>query len=210
MSSKYHDQTIALAGVIQAAILVDNLAREGQIDPAELETLVRAVLSTNPHSTLEIFGTVPDLRLGLNGLRQLLSRQGQGLNNEILRYAMSLLHIESKIRKNAHLLEQIGAGIERTRGQIEYFKSDTHDSVIGSLAQTYLDTISKLSFRIQVTGNPTLLQDERIANRIRAALLFGARSAILWRQVGGRRWQFLLSRNKLLKAAQEIQTRGLH
>jgi high frequency lysogenization protein len=210
MTSKVHDQVLALAGVMQAAVLVDTLAREGQIAPEELKTLVRGVANTSPASVMEVYGSIPELRLGLNGLRSLLSREGQGVNAEVVRYCMSLLHIESKVRKNSALMDKLAAGIERTKGQIEYFNSESHESVVGSLAQCYVDTISTLSFRIQVTGNPTLLQDDRIASSIRAALLFGVRSAILWRQMGGRRWHFLVKRQKLLAIAREIQTRGLH
>lgn len=210
MSNSIEDQVVALAGVMQAAMLVDTLAREGQIAPEELKTIVRAVTNTSPASVLDVYGSIPDLRLGLNGLRSLLSREGQGVNAEIVRYCMSLLHIESKVRKNQALMTKLGSGIDRAKSQIEYFESETHESVVGSLAQCYVDTISTLSFRIQVTGNPTLLQDDRTASSIRAVLLFGVRSAILWRQVGGRRWHFLVKRNKLLQTAREIQTRGLH
>lgn len=42
------------------------------------------------------------------------------------------------------------------------------------------------------------LQDSRNADKVRALLLAGIRSAMLWRQLGGRRWQLLFSRRKLL------------
>jgi len=42
------------------------------------------------------------------------------------------------------------------------------------------------------------LQQSTNAARIRALLLAGIRSARLWRQLGGHRWQLLFSRRKLL------------
>jgi len=210
MSNNFMEQTLALAGVIQAATLVDELARNGAINSEDLETTVKSILNTNPNSVLDVYGDIPNLRIGLNGLRNLLSNESKGTTQEIVRYAMSLIHIEGKLRKNSKLLDNLFQGILKAQGQSEYFDSLTHDAVIGSLASAYSDSISKLNFRIQVTGNATLLQDERIASRIRAILLSGVRSAVLWQQKGGRRWHFLFYRNKIKKMAQEIQTRGLH
>ena len=45
------------------------------------------------------------------------------------------------------------------------------------------------------------LQNPRNAERIRALLLAGIRSATLWRQLGGNRWQLFFSRRKILKDA---------
>ena len=55
-----------------------------------------------------------------------------------------------------------------------------------------------------VSGENHLLTDSAIANRIRALLLCGMRSAILWRQLGGSRWQLLLKRATFVKQAQHI------
>lgn len=46
-------------------------------------------------------------------------------------------------------------------------------------------------------GDYNYLQQARIANQIRALLLAAIRSATLWRQVGGSRWQLLLQRKIL-------------
>lgn len=44
--------------------------------------------------------------------------------------------------------------------------------------------------------------------KIRALLLAGVRSAVLWRQVGGRRWQLFLWRNKFAKLAKKLIEQG--
>ncbi|MEK7758734.1 MAG: DUF489 family protein, partial [Pseudomonadota bacterium] len=48
------------------------------------------------------------------------------------------------------------------------------------------------------------LSNPAIADKVRAALLAGIRSAVLWRQLGGRRWQLLFSRGKLARTAAEL------
>ena len=45
-----------------------------------------------------------------------------------------------------------------------------------------------------VSGEPHHLSDPKNANKIRALLLAGMRSAVLWRQLGGNRLQLLLAR----------------
>ena len=55
-----------------------------------------------------------------------------------------------------------------------------------------------------MTGNPTYLQNSHTANKVRALLLAGIRAAILWRQVGGKRWHLLIARNRYQKACQQL------
>lgn len=210
MSDRFTDQILALAGMVQSAILVDELARNGSVSPEELQTAVQAVVNLEPDSVEDIYGGVSALHTGFIGLKKLLGREPSGIHQEVVRYVMSMIHIESKMRNRHELLDKLTSGLERAKGQSEYFSDPIHDSVVGSLASAYVDSVSQLNFRIQVTGNPTLLQDERMAGRIRTLLLFGVRSAFLWQQKGGRRWHFLFFRKKIRKAAQEIQTRGLH
>lgn len=210
MSNALSEQTIALAGVVQAAILVDNLARKGLIDTDALDTAVSSILNDTPQSVIEVFGSVPQLRVGLSGLRSVLDQNSAGVSKDVLRYAMSLLHLEAKLRKNPAMMNKLDGLLKRSKEQQEFFESTTHDAVIGSLATAYSESLSQLNFRIQVLGTPTLLQDERIASRIRTLLLFGVRAAVLWHQKGGRRWHFLFRRKQLQRMAKEIQTQGLH
>lgn len=204
------DQTLGLAGVLQSAVLVDKLARNGSIDTDEIKIAISAIFNTSPDSPIDVFGSIGNLYTGLSGLRQMLSKEGKGVSPEVIRYGMSILHIANKIKGNRNLLGNLSDGIEKARSQGEYFADHTHESVIGSLANTYMDNISKLNFRVQVTGNPTYLQSDTVASQVRALLLFGIRSAMLWQQMGGHRWHFLFKRSAMLKATKELQTQGYH
>ncbi len=51
-----------------------------------------------------------------------------------------------------------------------------------------------------VQGNPHYLGQAGVVSEIRAPLLAAVRSAMLWRQVGGSQWQFLLGRRPMLEA----------
>ena len=120
-----------------------------------------------------------------------------------MRYALSIIHLESRLRKNGHMMNQLGESIQASVRQADHFHI-THESVIGNLADTYKQTLSTLSFRIKVAGNPQILQNSHNANKVRALLLAGIRAAILWRQVGGRRWHLLFNRKRYIKDAQGL------
>ena len=68
-----------------------------------------------------------------------------------------------------------------------------------------MSTVSTLQPRVMVNGDPARLADGAIANQIRALLLAGMRSAVLWRQCGGTRLGLLFGRRKLATLARRIE-----
>ena len=87
--------------------------------------------------------------------------------------------------------------------QAEHF-STMHDNVMANLAGIYTDTLSTFNFRIHVTGNPIYLTNPVNTNKVRALLLAGIRSAVLWRQMGGSRWQLIFGRKQYSEIAKKI------
>lgn len=204
MSGSLHDQTLALAGVFQAANLVQQIAHNGQCSEASLETCIRSLFATNPASTLDVYGgELTDIREGLVTLSSVLSQQSKQPDVEVLRYVLNLIHLESKLNKRPDMLDVIGSRIDQARHTASHF-GYIHSNLISNLASIYADTISTFRLRIQVSGDPTVLQREENAARVRALLLSGIRSAVLWRQTGGRRWQLIFSRKKVIQHAREL------
>lgn len=205
--NKHEQQTIALAAIFQAASLVEQLARTGEIPAAELEVLITSLFKQNPEHFDEIYGAKPNLQAGYHGICKLMGSEAgkikQEIKPEVMRYALSIVHLEGRLRKNGHMMNQLADSIQASVRQADHFHI-THESVIGSLADTYKQTLSTLSFRIKVAGNPQILQNSHNANKVRALLLAGIRAAILWRQVGGRRWQLLFNRKRYIKDAQGL------
>jgi high frequency lysogenization protein len=204
MNNRSHEQAIALAAVFQAATLVDQLARTGDIASDASDPLIKSLFEQSPAHFNDVYGD-PKINLGI-GLRQLqlaCKRDPRGLNPDVTRYALSLLHLERKLFKSPAMISQLGQGIDGASRQAQHF-SPTHENTVAALAGLYKQTLSNLSFRIRVTGNPTYLQNNYTANRVRALLLSGIRAAILWRQVGGKRWHLLTNRKHYLKACEEL------
>jgi high frequency lysogenization protein len=205
--NKHEQQAIALAAIFQAASLVEQLARTGEIPAPELELLITSLFKQNPDNFDEIYGAKPNLQAGYHGICKLMgsetTKMKQDIKPDVMRYALSIIHLESRLRKNGHMMNQLGESIQSSVRQADHFHI-THESVIGSLADTYKQTLSTLSFRIKVAGNPQILQNSHNANKVRALLLAGIRGAILWRQVGGRRWHLLFNRKRYIKDAQGL------
>ncbi len=193
-------RTLALAGVFQVAALVKQLAKTGRVDEQYFIASIESIFKTQVNNTLEVYGEPQNLRLGLNELIRLFSNHKTPKDPEIARYAFSLLHLERKLSKDPKMLTIIRSGIERAVNQASHFSS-THDNVMANLASLYTDTLSTFSFRIYVAGEPITLNQTHTQNKIRALLLAGIRSAVLWQQLGGRRWQLLIARTGLLQAA---------
>lgn len=196
--TREQERLIALAGVFEAAALVDRLAKTGQVQEGALGCMLGSLLVRNPKDTLEVYGGDHlNLRDGLRALAGALERNPQNLPRESLRYALNLLALQRQLDKRGDMLEVIGKRLQQIDSQAQMF-GIAHDNVVSACAELYQDTLSTFRQRIQVHGEMRHLQDSRNADKVRALLLAGIRSAMLWRQLGGHRWQLLFSRRKLL------------
>ncbi|MBF6056985.1 high frequency lysogenization protein HflD [Thiomicrorhabdus heinhorstiae] len=201
------DKTLALIGIYQSARAVHELATTGQCDENAYHTSIRSLFCDNPSTTLDVFGSsYTNIKTGLNTLLTQMGSDGQEQmrNIEITRYVLNLIILQKKLLKLGAPLAEISRQLDNARQQQQHF-GEFHDNVIAALAKTYSDNVSQLSPRIMVKGQHGHLQNQRIANKIRALLLAGIRSALLWQQVGGSRWNLLWSRKKYLNSALSIQ-----
>lgn len=203
MSTPWNDRTTALAGIFQAATLVQKLATTGQVSNTDLHTAIHSLFEQNPQNIQDVYGDLQCLTTGLERLSHTLKRHNSAEGNDIVRYVMGILHLQKKLTKNTDMLQLIGKRLEQSQKQAELFDT-THDNVIANLADVYTSTISTFSFRIQVTGDYNYLQQARIGNQIRVLLFAGIRSAMLWRQLGGNRLQVILKRKAIIESADEL------
>lgn len=202
----YQDLTIALAGVCQSAKLVQQFAHNGIVEQNALETSLNSLLHIQADNTLAIYDNdLINLKLGLETiLEQLVGNSRASLDTEIGRYWLGILALEGKLNTNAQVKANLAQRIQYLPTQLQLHNSIDSDAMFNILAEIYVDLISPLSAKIQVTGSPVYLQQPAIHNRIRACLLAGIRSAVLWRQCGGSKWKILFARGKIAKMAQQL------
>jgi high frequency lysogenization protein len=192
------DITLGLAGVFQAAELVKQIARQGFAQETPFQSSMSSVFTLNAQTTTDVFGGVSGVRLGLEMLLAQLGGTSQKRDIESLRYAMSIIDLQRRFIRNKKISTNLRNGLEH----IEFDKELIQLPTIFEIAKLYTETLSTLSFRIQIFGNPHYLQDEEKAAKIRALLLAGVRAAVLWEQKGGGRWHLLFNRTKILKQAE--------
>ena len=193
------EQLIALGAVFQAAVMVDKIAKTGQAGESEVTCLIGSLLVRDANGTLDVYGGDDlNLRDGYRALVSALERDPASLQRKPLRYALALLGLERQLDKRGDLLELMGNRLDQIQSQAEHFGIG-HENVISSCGALYQDTISTFKQRIQVQGDSRFLQQPANASKIRGLLLAGIRSARLWRQLGGHRWQLVFSRCKLLR-----------
>jgi high frequency lysogenization protein len=114
--------------------------------------------------------------------------------------------LERKLSGRNDAMSQLGDRIQMAQRQTEHFEL-LDDQMISNLASIYLDVVSPIGPRIQVTGTPSVLQQTSNQHKVRALLLSGIRSAVLWRQVGGKRRHLIFGRKKMVEQAQILLAR---
>jgi len=196
------NQTIALAGIAQIAVLVQQLATTGTCDQQAMEASIGSLLKIDSDSVSDIYDGLSGLKLGFEQLHNQLT----GIkppNPEQARYAASVVFLEKKLSTRNDLISTIQAGILKAQTQTEQFGL-LHENVIANLGDIYHSTVSTLQPRIMVNGDQTYLSRSDIANKIRALLLAGIRSALLWRQCGGSRWKIIFYRKHIQNELQNL------
>ena len=205
MNDLERDRTIALAGIFQAASLAQQLARRGHADETAFNASVRSVLITDAINTMSVYGGLQGVAAGL---RILAEQRGSGSKNddfELARYVLSLAQLQNALKRQPRMMEEISQRV----GQLKKELSDWDGvgfsrDVYRELADLYKDTISTLKPRVIVQGEHGHLADELVVDRVRTILLAGVRSAFLWGQLGGKRWQLVFSRRTQTRLAREL------
>lgn len=217
MSDPLHDRTLALAGLFQAARLAQTLAREGRADERAFAASLKSLFSFDAGSVAEVYGGATGVLLGLQLIEEKLNNRGQPLDFELARYAISMIQLEAQLRRLPSMQETIRTGLKTVAEQMRFFESagspvgdgeesghGVHPKLAEKIGELYQQTLSTLTPRIMVSGENDHLANPLVASRVRAALFAGVRSAYLWQQKGGRRWQLLLFRRRIAQAAADL------
>jgi len=186
------ERVLALAGLFQACSLAQQLANDGRCDEIAMQAGVASIFRIDAPSVVAVYGGVSGVRLGLRNLVAQLDESDRDMS--VTRMVVTV-----------ELLEKLQQGIQAAQRQVEHFGQDS-SQVSGRLAELYASTLSTLRPRVMVSGNPQQLQQPAVVEKVRANLLAAVRSAVLWRQVGGRQWQLLVYRRQCSMLARGLLT----
>lgn len=208
MEANTRNRTLALSALFLCIHSVMQIAHKGKCDSKVLSTCLGSLLNDSADNIEDIYGGLPNLKLGLGALMYnlgggQLDPNGRPKNMESTRYSINILHLQRKLMKNREVYDELMKGIQEAQGKLEFFEL-THPNIIASLAKTYTQTISKLGPRIMIKGDQSALAVPDNASKIRALLLAATRAALLWDQAGGGRWKLLFERSKMQKQADQL------
>ena len=144
----------------------------------------------------DVYGGEAAVRPGLILLRDYFRNEAR---DELLpRLSLAVLQLERRFSRDAMAQQVHDALLALTPTQAQLGSS--HPQVLSELGSLYADTVSHLRPRVLVQGNPHYLGQAAVVAEIRAVLLAGLRSAVLWRQLGGSLWDFILHRKAMVIA----------
>jgi high frequency lysogenization protein len=195
------DRVIALAGLLQAVRLVQQMANTGEAETRPLGTCIDSLFRFDADTVDAVYGDVGALRSGLQ--RVIAQLEGDGRDPTQTRIAMNVLHLERRFVADASVGEALHADLEALAAQHAQ-DGPTHPALLERLGELYARRISPLGPRVMVQGNPVYLGQPAVVGEVRATLLAALRSAVLWRQLGGGWWDVLSARRRIVDEAQAL------
>jgi len=202
MAINFQESNIAFAGICQAAALVHELATTGNCDDTILSHTLRSVTVTDPSETIEVYGGYDKIELGYKTLVAQLSNKNSGPDSALTRYMIGLVALERKLARRNDILNLLGERVSQVKRQMHHFDI-IEEQILSNMASIYVDLISPLGTKIQIAGTATFLQQPLVRDKIRSVLLSGIRSAVLWRQTGGKRRHVVFNRKHMVEQAQQ-------
>ena len=194
---KFSERTYGLAGMFQAATLVQQVARTGEADRFAKNASINSVLILDAVNTLAIYSDQLGIKLGLQQMETVFDSPRSTETIEVFQYVAGLAQLAVNLQKDQERMHAFTPRVETLSGF-------SGDQLIERMADIYSQHISDLQPRILVNGEQGFLAKDEIAQQVRAYLLAGIRSAFLWQQKGGSRWDFMLKRKKYVAEARYL------
>lgn len=201
--NRIENQVLALAGIFQAAVIVDDLAFTGNLDEQAFDASLNSLFTFETDTPEEIFAGAANLCRGYLALDDYLGGELRTGSKNIAHYVLSMMKIAVRLTRDGKLstiLSDRLHDIERSRDDFDLSRS----AVVIKIDGLYQETISSLHPRIMVAGEQNYLQNAETAARVRTLLLAGVRAAVLWRQLGGSKWRLLFARKKYVAIARRL------
>lgn len=195
-TSPRDDRILALAGLVQALQQVRRIADTGQADAQLLTAALDSVFRIDADSASAVYGGAASVRPGLLLLRRYFANEAR---DELLpRLTLAVLQLERRFARDP-VAAKVHDGILALAPSAQS-QGSAHPDVLSALGNLYAQTVSQLRPRVLVKGNPHYLGQAAVVAEIRAVLLAALRSAVLWRQMDGSLWDFLLRRRATVAA----------
>lgn len=193
------EQAIALSGLWQAANLVYDIAH-GELDQQQqkrFDCSSRSILVMHAEESEQVFGSIDNLRFSILGLYSFFKRSHKG-RPRVMLYMLQLIRLQQIMSRDREMSQYIGKEIHRLSKQRQLFE-EQQPMLIENYARIYSETFGSMNMksRIKVSGVAEILQKSKVQSSVRAMLLAAIRSVMLWKQMGGNRFQLIFKRQQI-------------
>lgn len=195
--NQLEERTIALAGILQSCAQVQALARTGEFNQAVVDSAIQSILILDAVNTPAVYGGLDGVRSGLEMIANGILDSPQMEDVELIRYAMSLLLLHNQLYRDDRAFGEFGVAVEQ-------LSRHSGDELIFACSDLYQKFISDMRPQIIVQGEQGFLQRDDVPPKVRALLLAGLRSAVLWGQKGGNRFRLLWEKRKYRNVARQL------
>jgi len=197
---------MALTALFQIAHMLKEIAWNGTPrNKKSLSIMTQSVLTSSIDDVFNSYQELDDLQVGLDALASSFKISKKVEDKDIARYALSFIHLERKLAKDQDRLDRIASGLERVRKLIKIHPC-THEAIMANLASIYTDNISTLKFQLHISGRSVYINDASSSNVLRTLILAGVRAAVLWHQLGGRRWHLMINKDSIRQDLKQIES----
>ena len=203
--SPLENQTLALAGIFQSAVLIEQLAYKGEVNQAAFDCSIDSLFAFEAENTLEIFGDVFGLNRGMQALTNHLGGRGQASGKNLAYYIMSMMKISANLLKDGAMANRLQNELQTIQQQSIDFEM-SRNNTINKIDGLYQNTISKTPPKVIIRGEQIYLSNNDTAAKVRTLLLAGIRAAVLWHQLGGSKWKLIVSRKRYVESAKRFMS----
>nr|WP_265468573.1 DUF489 family protein [Arenimonas daejeonensis] len=146
------DRALALAGLLQAVHLVQQMAQTGQAEARPLGACIDSLFRFDAETPEAVFDGADKLDVGLARLVNQLEG-GSGRDAAVTRMAMTVLHLERRFSGNRGAMDAVHTGLQDIARQRDHW-GPTHPTVLARLGELYAKELSPIGPRVLVQGNP--------------------------------------------------------
>ncbi len=190
------NKTLALAGIFQAAHLVNQLAFNSKLDENAYQISLQSIFSFDAPDVSSVYNGSDGVHVGLSYLMRYGTKKPPFQETILIRYILHITELAKKVLNNPEIFKHLQRRLVPIISQASHLGL-TNDIVIHELALLYRQVFLGRQLQIPVRGKLDSLKKAIVVDRIYATLVAGIRSAVLWYQVGGNRWQLFFFRRKL-------------
>jgi len=154
--NQLENQTLALAGMFQAATLVDELALHGKCNSDEFDCSFDSLFTIEADTPREALGDIACLVHGFTALADYLGGENRTPGRNIAYYLLSMLKLSNQVLRDEALSELLLKGLHRIDSDRSSFDMSRHSVIHKIKSQGAVTRRNSCRCAVAATGRKSL------------------------------------------------------